>query len=165
MRLYFPDMMASISKKEVKRLDAADLTVKPSKPSVTRVEAPPEPSRELAEKTIDEAEKLYESRDLQRAGEVFRKALTQTDKHPIHARSYYGLARIAALQRNPELAEQLFRKTLELSPDPHTHAWSEVFLGRLAQASAAPQDADGGTTKRRLACRTSKKPGKPLKNG
>ena len=57
------------------------------------------------------------------------------------ARPKRGLARIAALQRNPELAEQLFRKTLELSPDPHTHAWSEVYLGRLALATAAPDDA------------------------
>ncbi len=84
---------------------------------------------------------LYESRELDKAGETFRQALQQTDKKPIHARAYYGLARIAALQRNPELAEQLFRKTLELSPDPHTHAWSEVYLGRLAQASASPEEA------------------------
>ena len=141
MRMHFPDMMASMDvKKEVKRLDAVDLTVpRPGAGAAARPSA--EPRREAAELTIDEAEKLYESRNLDKAGETFRKALTQTDKHPLHARVYYGLARIAALQRNPELAEQLFRKTLELSPDSHTRAWSEVYLGRLSQASATPEQA------------------------
>ena len=37
------------------------------------------------------------------------------------------------LKNEPELAEQLFRKTLELSPDPHTRSWSEIYLGRLAE--------------------------------
>jgi tetratricopeptide (TPR) repeat protein len=142
MRLYFPDMMDTLDlRKEVKRLDSVDLTVRTHKPANPQPAVSPEPAREAAEITVDDAEKLYESRDLEKAGEVYRKALQQTDKKPIHARAYYGLARIAALQRNPELAEQLFRKTLELSPDPHTHAWSEVYLGRLAQASAAPEDA------------------------
>ena len=142
MRMYFPDMMDSMDvRKEIKRLDAADLTVRRSKPAPPERTPAPEPAKETAELTIDAAEKLYESRELDKAGEVFRKALQQTEKKAIHARAYYGLARIAALQRNPELAEQLFRRTLELSPDPHTHAWSEVYLGRLAQASAAPDDA------------------------
>ena len=142
MRMHFPDMIASMDlKKEVKRLDAVDLTVSPAKPPNTRAEAPAEAPKELAERTIDEAEKSYEARNLDRAAETFRKALQQTDKHPLHARVYYGLARIAALQKNPELAEQMFRKTLELNPDPHTRAWSEVYLGRLSQASSSPQDA------------------------
>ncbi len=142
MRMHFPDMMASMDvKKEVKRLDAVDLTVPPPQAPVRQRVPSAEPRREAAELTIDEAEKLYESRNLDKAGETFRKALTQTDKHPLHARVYYGLARIAALQRNPELAEQLFRKTLELSPDSHTRAWSEVYLGRLSQASATPEQA------------------------
>ena len=152
MRMYFPDMMNTLDiRKEVKRLDAVDLSVRPAKASAQQsaqqggapppVVVSPEPVREAAEITIDAAEKLYELRELDKAGETFRQALQQTDKKPIHARAYYGLARIAALQRNPELAEQLFRKTLELSPDPHTHAWSEVYLGRLAQASASPEEA------------------------
>jgi tetratricopeptide (TPR) repeat protein len=142
MRMHFPDMMASMDvRKESKRLDAVDLTVRPAKPDVPQPDSPAEPPRELAEKTIDEAEQLYEARNLDKAGETFRKALLQTEKHPLHARVYYGLARIAALQRKPDLAEQLFRKTLELSPDPHTRAWSEVYLGRLAQGTTTPQDA------------------------
>ena len=143
MRMYFPDMMASMDlKKEVRRLEAVDLTVRPPhRASAPAVERSPERARDAAELTIDEAEKLYEARSLDQAGELFRKALTQTEQKPLHARSYYGMARIAALQRNPELAEQLFRRTLEASPDPHTHAWSLVYLGRLAQSTATPEDA------------------------
>ena len=145
MRLYFPDLMATLDlKKEVKRLDAVDLTIRRPKPAATtgqQTASAPEPVRDPAESTVDVAEKLYADRNLDKAGETFRSVLQQTQDKPLHARAYYGLARIAALQRNPELAEQLFRKTLELTPDPHTRAWTEVFLGRLAQASAAPEQA------------------------
>jgi tetratricopeptide (TPR) repeat protein len=146
MRLYFPDMMNRLDiNKEVKRLDSVDLTVRRSKPaaasSTQETASSTEPVRDAAESTIDTAEQLYASRNLDKAGETFRSVLQQTDNKPLHARAYYGLARIAALQRNPELAEQLFRKTLELSPDPHTLAWTEVYLGRLAHASATPEQA------------------------
>ena len=142
MRLFFPELMEKMdTRKEIKRLDAADLTVRPTVKTSAVKESVPEPPKEAAVAAIEAAEKLYESRELEKAAEGFRQALQMSDQHPLHARSYYGLARIAALQRNPELAEQLFRKTLELSPDPHTRAWSEVYLGRLALASAAPDDA------------------------
>jgi tetratricopeptide (TPR) repeat protein len=142
MRMYFPDMMASMDvKKESKRLDAVDLTVAPTKPVNAAVERAPEPPREPAEKTLEEAERLYEARDFENAGATFQKALVQTERKPLHARVYYGLARIAALNRDPQLAEQLFHKTLESSPDAHTRAWSEVYLGRLAQASTTPEEA------------------------
>ena len=142
MRLFFPDLMGMMDlKKEIKRLDAADLTVAPAKRLAAPVERVPDAPREPAVVMIEEAEQQYEARDLETAGATFRRALEKTDQKPLHARSYYGLARIAALQRNPELAEQLFRKTLESSPDPQTHAWTEVYLGRLALATAAPEDA------------------------
>jgi hypothetical protein len=145
MRLYFPDLMNRLDvNKEVKRLDSVDLTVRRPRPAVSSPQqsaSNPEPVRDPAEGTIDAAEQLYASRNLDKAGETFRSVLLQTQNKPLHARAYYGLARIAALQRNPELAEQLFRKTLELSPDAHTLAWTEVYLGRLAQASATPEQA------------------------
>jgi tetratricopeptide (TPR) repeat protein len=78
---------------------------------------------------------------LDKAAETYRKILEQTDNKSLHARSYYGLARIAALQKDPELAEKLFHKTLELSPDGQTRAWSEVYLGRLADISGDREQA------------------------
>jgi tetratricopeptide (TPR) repeat protein len=39
------------------------------------------------------------------------------------------------LQKDPELAEKLFQKTLELSPDKDTESWAHLYLGRLADAA------------------------------
>jgi len=69
------------------------------------------------------------------------RLLKLSDDKTVHARVYFGLARIAVLQKNPDLAEQLFRKTLELSPDPHTQSWTEVFLGRMYENTDTPQNA------------------------
>jgi tetratricopeptide (TPR) repeat protein len=60
----------------------------------------------------------------------------------VHARAYYGLARIAALSRDPELAEKLFEKTLELSPDDDTKSWTYLYLGRLSDAAGERADAE-----------------------
>ena len=143
MRLYFPELMATMdARKEIKRLDAADLTMPSAKRQRKSVERMPEPPRETGGHDASmRRRRCMKARELEKAAEMFRQALQQTDKKPLHARSYYGLGAHRRLQRNPELAEQLFRKTLELSPDPHTQAWSEVYLGRLALATAAPDDA------------------------
>jgi predicted TPR repeat methyltransferase len=45
------------------------------------------------------------------------------------------VARIAALQRDPELAEKLFFRTLELEPEAQIRAWSLIYLGRLSDAA------------------------------
>jgi tetratricopeptide (TPR) repeat protein len=94
-----------------------------------------------AEKTLESAENLYGEKKYDKASEAFRKVLEQTDSKPIHARTYYGLARIAALQRDPDLAEKLFHKTLELTPDAQTRAWTEVYLGRLSEIAGEQEEA------------------------
>ncbi len=86
-------------------------------------------------KTLEEAEELYAKRDLPRARESFLKVLQVPGETTLHARAYYGLARIAALEKDPELAEKLFQKTLELSPDKDTESWAYLYLGRLADAA------------------------------
>jgi len=48
---------------------------------------------------------------------------------------------IAVLQRDPELAERLFQKAVESSPEPQVHAWSEVYLGRLSDAAGERAEA------------------------
>jgi tetratricopeptide (TPR) repeat protein len=87
-----------------------------------------------ASKILDEAGELYAKRDLERARQSYLKVL-QAGETALHAKAYYGLARIAALQKDPELAEKLFQKTLELSPDKDTESWSRLYLGRLADAA------------------------------
>jgi tetratricopeptide (TPR) repeat protein len=67
--------------------------------------------------------------------------LQQTDSPVLHAAAYYGTARIAALQKDPQLAERLFKKTLELQPEPQVKAWTLVYLGRLSMAAGDHEQA------------------------
>jgi tetratricopeptide (TPR) repeat protein len=85
-----------------------------------------------AAKTLEEAEDLYAGRQLDKAKETFLAVLEQTDRQPPHASAYYGLARIAALEKDPATAERLFLKALDNDPEPQVKAWCLVYLGRLA---------------------------------
>ncbi len=143
MRLYFPDLVGQIDlAKEDRRLEKAqfvkEAAVKKAKPAPPR----PEPVLTGAEKTLEEGETYYGKRDLERARQSYLKALQQTGENTLHAKAYYGLARIAALQKDPELAEKLFQKTLELSPDKDTKSWAHLYLGRLADASGDRAQAE-----------------------
>jgi hypothetical protein len=60
----------------------------------------------------------------------------------MHSPAYYGLARIAALEKDPETANKLFEKTLELEPAPQVKAWTLVYLGRLALAARDNEQAN-----------------------
>jgi tetratricopeptide (TPR) repeat protein len=59
----------------------------------------------------------------------------------MHAAAYYGLARIAVRQKDPEAGQRLFQKVLELEPEPFVKAWALVFLGRLSLASGEHEQA------------------------
>ncbi len=143
MRLYFPDLISSIDlRKEAKRLDHVDfLNERPAKRvrTVTKEVKPPELTG--PEKAIEAAEKLYTSRDLPKAREAYLQVLKDTQEKPIHAKAYYGLARIAVLEKDPELGDRLFRKVLELEPDAYTKSWSLLYLGRLADSQQRHDEA------------------------
>ncbi len=96
---------------------------------------PKPPELEGADKTLDQAEQLYTSRNLEPARQLYLRALEETPKKPLHAKAYYGLARVAALEKNPELAERMFQKALECEPDPQIRAWALIYLGRLSDAA------------------------------
>jgi tetratricopeptide (TPR) repeat protein len=148
MRLYFPDLIAGIDlKHEEERLAhiefATERTGKKLRTVTKEVEAPPLTG---VDKTLDDAEKAYFPgqglpRDLARARELFMDALKQSDKNPVHAKAYYGLARITVLERDPETADHLFRKALELDPDPETKSWTLLYLGRLADSQQLHDEA------------------------
>ena len=63
------------------------------------------------------------------AEELANKALA--DPMGDHAEANYILARIALLQRQPEEALSHFQATLSSAHNPHTVAWSHIYLGRL----------------------------------
>ena len=137
MRFYFPDLVKAIDlKKEEQRLEkiefASERPVRKAKvvPAERKIEQPAG-----AQKTFEEAEQYYAARDFEKAGQAYRRVLEETGDQSLHARSYYGLARIAALRNDPELAEKLFQRVLDCSPDPQTKAWAHVYLARLADAA------------------------------
>jgi tetratricopeptide (TPR) repeat protein len=134
-RLYFPSLVNSIDlRKEEARL--ANVQFVNSIPGKLAKVAPPPPPPVLtgARKTLEQAENQYRERKLDVAKQTYLEVLRQTDEKPLHAKAYYGLARIAALERDPEMSQKLFQKSLESNPDSEVQAWSHVYLGRLADA-------------------------------
>jgi len=103
--------------------------------------APPPPPLTGAAKTLNDADNLYAARELEKAKKLYLDALQQTDQEPVHAAVYYGLARIATLEKDPETAERLFQKVLELQPEAPVHAWALVYLGKLALAAGEREPA------------------------
>lgn len=141
MRLYYPEMIDAIDlKKEDKRLAAVEFRSTPVVKTVKVVQAEEKVELTGARKTLADAEDLYTARKLPESREKFLAALNETPEKSLQSKAYYGLARIAALDRNPELSQKLFEKVLELEPEPAIRAWSHVYLGRLS--GLAGEDAE-----------------------
>lgn len=141
MRIYFADMVDAIDlEKEEARVRNLEFDQTPpvrrAKPApVITVEPRP------IEKSLADAEDLYRKRELDKARAAYLEVIRQTREKPLEAKAYYGLARIAALEKNPELSVTLFQKTLECSPEPYEKAWTLVYLGRLSDAAGEPAEA------------------------
>jgi tetratricopeptide (TPR) repeat protein len=143
MRFYFPDMADAIDlKREDTRIaamkfDAAPLVRQGKQVSV----ATPEPTLSPSAQTLDQAEDLYKKRILDDAKQLYLKSLEQSGSAEEHAQAWYGLARIAVLQKQPDAAVKLFEKTLGASPDEETKGWALVYLARLSIAASDPKRA------------------------
>ncbi|MCS7316416.1 MAG: tetratricopeptide repeat protein, partial [Bryobacteraceae bacterium] len=142
LRFYFPEMIKGIDlRRETLRLDRVEFAQQAPPTQPRPAPAEPQPRLSGPAARLEEAEELYAKRELEKAREAYLEVLRQTDDKNLHARCYYGLARIAALEKNPELAEKLFERTLELGPDPQTRGWTHVYLARLAEAADEPERA------------------------
>lgn len=142
MRYYLPDMIAAIDlKKEEGRLEKAEFSKERAVRIAKKAAPPPKQALTGVRKTLEDAIALYDQKDWAKAREEFLKVLKETEDKSLHAKAYYGLARIAALQKDPELAVQLFEKTLELKPDPDMAGWSHIYLGRLFDLANERQPA------------------------
>ena len=135
LRLHFPDMVESLDfRREEKRLENFQFATEASARTV-RVTGEKKPTVLTGVAlTLDKAETSYGSRDLKTAKDLYLRALTETQVKPLHAKAYYGLARIAVLEKHPEQADQLFQKVLELEPDAYTKSWSLLYLARLSDS-------------------------------
>jgi tetratricopeptide (TPR) repeat protein len=143
LRLYYPDLIGHIDlAREDKRLEKVQFAKTAAVKKAPASPPPPEPVITGTAKTLAEAEEWYGKRDLERARQGYLRVLQAAGETSLHVRAYYGLARIAALQKDPELAEKLFQKTLELSPDKEVESWSHLYLGRLADAAGDRETAE-----------------------
>ncbi|PWU10651.1 MAG: hypothetical protein C5B51_03975 [Terriglobia bacterium] len=142
MLFYYPTLVGALDlKTEDARLSKVEFD-KSVPVRAVRVAPPPAPAALTgAAKTLSDAEELYTARDLDKAKKLYLDVLQQTDNQTTHGDAYYGLARIAALQKDPEMAERLFQKTLELQPEPQVRAWALVYLGRLSLAAGNREQA------------------------
>ena len=146
MYYYFTDMVQAIDLvKEDKRLTGVEFNKTPKeRPSRTvTVEAPPPPAPTGMAKVLADAEDLLAARtqnpaNVDKAKKLFLTVLEKSDRKPMHAAAYYGLARVAVLEKDPETGERLFQKTLETDPEPSVKAWTLVYLGKLALSMAEP---------------------------
>lgn len=137
MYLYYADMMKAIDLvKEDRRLTGVDFSKdSAARPAVRMPPQAPPPAVTGAAKTLQEAEQAYGSRELERAKQLFLKTLGETEKRSVHASAYYGLARIALLEKDLDAAERLFQKALDSEPEAFDKAWILVYLGRLSVAA------------------------------
>lgn len=70
------------------------------------------------------------------AADLAEKALG--DPKADHGQAQYVLARVELMHGNADEAKTGFEKTLTLSKDPRTVAWSHIYLGRLYDTMATP---------------------------
>jgi hypothetical protein len=151
LRLCFPDLLEHLDiKREQKRLANFQFATEASTKTI-HVSGVKPPELTGAELTLDKAESTYEKRDLTSAKDLYLSVLTQTTVKTLHAKAYYGLARIAVLQRDPEVGDRLFRKVLELEPDAYTKSWSLLYLARLAESQPDGREEALGFYKAALA--------------
>jgi tetratricopeptide (TPR) repeat protein len=145
LRYYFPDMVAGIDlKREEKRLDHVDFVSERETRVVRPASVVVAPAEVLtgAAKTLEDADHAaYADKDYPKAKALYLRVLEETDQKTMHSRAYYGLARIAVLERDPETGDRLFRKALELEPDATTKSWSLFYLGRLADTQSDREHA------------------------
>ena len=145
MRFYAQDMIQAIEmKREIARIGAVKFDSAVLQRAAKQVAvAGPEPTPMA--KALEDADNLYGGRQLDEAKKRYLKILEMTgtaeENASGHAAAWYGLARIAILQNDPDAAVNLFQKTLGSSPDAPTRAWSYVYLARLARAAGEMEDA------------------------
>lgn len=141
LRLHLPAMIDAIDlAKEDKRIAQVEFaTTRTAR--VVRPAAPARPVLTPAEQSFEKAEDLYLKRDLPAARQAYMKLLETPAPKPLHAKAWYGLARIAFLEKDPDRAQQLFEKILESQPEDFERAWAHVYLARLARLAQEPGNA------------------------
>lgn len=142
MLVFYNQMMQAIDLvKEDKRLTTVDFAKEAAARATVKVPVEAPAAATGVAKTLEDAEAAYTARNLSKAKTLFLAILQETDQAPLHASAYYGLGRVALLEKDLDAAERLFRKSLESEPPPFDQAWDLVYLGRLSIAAGEMEQA------------------------
>ncbi len=134
---YYPELIRGVDlKREAARLQETKFVEAPVRP-VRSAPAPPKVSE--IDKMLERGEFLMSQDMLDEARESFLGAIEKAGGS--HAQASYGLARVAILEADPDLAREHFARTAELAEDPHLKAMSYVYLGRIADIIGNREEA------------------------
>jgi tetratricopeptide (TPR) repeat protein len=97
------------------------------RPETTAAEQAPALSPE--EKLLNEGENLIAEGKYLEARTIFRTVLDTMNAS--NERALFGMAVVSSNTRKPGLAEEYFRKTLEVAQELRIATWSHIYLGRL----------------------------------
>ena len=140
-RLYYPDLISAVDvRKEEKRLKNVQFAQSIA-PRV--IAAPAKMEIDPVEESLQNADGLYEQKDLESSRVVYRRVLEQTGDPAKQGRAYYGLGLINLQQKHWDEALNLFQKTVRANPNPSLTAWAHYYLGQLAMKSG---DSDKATS-------------------
>jgi tetratricopeptide (TPR) repeat protein len=124
---YYPDLISGIDlKKEAARLQNVTFVQPESKP---RVAAPPQPQLSRLDKTLKRGELLLNEEMFDEARAAFEEAKQLAGGS--HAQASYGLARVAIMEADPDLAREHFLEVAETADDPHLEAMAHIYVGRI----------------------------------
>jgi tetratricopeptide (TPR) repeat protein len=124
LRDAFADILEGIDvDREEKRASNITFASKAAPELVRTSSSPGEPQ------LLDVAEDRLAHGDAEAAHKFAQQALDQQQGDP--ARATFVLARAAVLQRDIDGAQLLFERTLQMAHEPHTVAWSHIYMGRI----------------------------------
>lgn len=141
IRFYYPEMVNAIDRKRedqrLRQVKFAERTAerKPKSEPVARQ------TLTGVAKTLQDAEDSLRRREMESAKRLFVEAQQQGGGKD--ARALYGLARVAALEKDTERAKELFREALDSQPDPHVQAMSHIYLARIEDLFGSREEAVG----------------------
>ncbi len=137
VRFYYPEMINAIDRKrEDARLRSVRFLERRPDP---QPKGEPRPVLTGLAKTLFDAEDAFRRGRIEEAKRLFTQA--QVEAGSKDARVLYGLARVAALEKDPERAKELFRSALEARPDPHVQAMSHLYLARIEDLFGSREQA------------------------
>jgi tetratricopeptide (TPR) repeat protein len=135
MNLYYKTLILEIDPRaEEKRL--ASVNFKPAAPAKPQATGP---AVSEEQRVLDQGDNLFYRGRYNEAKTAFQTVLEKFN--PQSDRALFGMAVAASNTRKPDLAEEYFLKTLQVTRDLRIATWSHIYLGRLYDLKEQRNDA------------------------